>query len=49
MDLDKTEVMLLLFLVKQRMTEVEGFEYSTLVGIEQTLSSILEELGDDKL
>lgn len=45
-DLDKTEVTLLLFLVKQRMTELspDGFEYMTLVGLEQTLTSILEEL-----
>lgn len=45
-ELDKTEVTLLLFLTKQRMTEVpsDGFEYMTLVGVEQTLTSILEEL-----
>lgn len=44
--LDKTEVTLLLFLTKQRMTEVpcDGFEYMTLVSVEQTLTSMLEEL-----
>ena len=35
MGLDKTEITLMLFLTKQRMTEVpaDGFEYSTLVGV----------------
>lgn len=45
MGLDKTEITLMLFLTKQRMTEVpaDGFEYATLVGLEQTLTIMLEE------
>ena len=48
--LDKTEITLLLFLIKERMTKVEdtSFEFTTLVGVEQTLTDMLEELENPR-
>ena len=43
--LDKTEMALLLFLVKDKITNTEpdSFEYYTLIGVEQTLTDMLED------
>ena len=39
MELDKTEILLLLFLIKKRISEVnlDEFEYQALLGLEQTV------------
>ena len=46
--LDKTEIALLLFLVKDKITKTEpdSFEYYTLIGVEQTLTDML---GDSSI
>lgn len=43
--LDPTEITLLLFLIKERITKVDdnSFEYATLISVEQTLADMLEQ------